>query len=251
MLKQLKQDAAAPYLARLAHMRARFDGLDGRALIEAALAEFGDRLALTSSFGSEAVVELHMISQINPSMPVIFLNTGKMFGETLRYRDLLQTRLGLTDIRSISPDPADRARLDPQGTLWSRDPDLCCHFRKTLPQERALEGFEAIITGRKRFQTAARQHIGAVDLVERPQGFSGFRFTINPLAHWTLEEINAYIDRHDLPRHPLVAAGYLSIGCMPCTARAEAGAYRSGRWAGQEKEECGIHQPSFIGGDGI
>ena len=123
MLKQLKQDAAAPYLARLAQMRARFDGLDGRALIEAALAEFGDRLALTSSFGSEAVVELHMISQINPSMPVIFLNTGKMFGETLRYRDLLQTRLGLTDIRSISPDPADRARLDPQGTLWRKECD--------------------------------------------------------------------------------------------------------------------------------
>jgi len=182
-----------------------------------------------------------MAAKVAPTVPVIFLNTGKLFGETLRYRDRLQDKLGLTDIRAIHPHPDDTAKLDPNGDLWSRDPDACCNFRKTLPLQRALKPFRAQITGRKRFQTSARSTM-------KPIGVHGDKFKINPLTDWDLNALNAYIDEHKLPKHPLVKDGYLSIGCMPCTERVkEGGDYRSGRWVGRDKDECGIH----IDGDGI
>ena len=240
------------YLSRLTILRARYQDLDAYDLLETAIKEsFPNKIAMTSSFGSESVVELHMIAQIDPSVPVIFLNTGKLFPETLRYRDLLQERFGLIDVRSIGPDPKDRQNLDPQGLLWRSKPDMCCHFRKVVPLERALEGFEATITGRKRFQTQSRQSLSSIELQGRPDGFDGFRFTINPLAAWTLERLEKYIAEHKLPRHPLVKDGYASIGCMPCTDRVVDGGYRDGRWRGQEKEECGIYQSSFAEGEGI
>ena len=174
---------------------------------------------------------------------MIFLNTGKLFGETLRYRDRLQDVLGLGDIRTMAPGPADRARLDPDGSLWSRDTDSCCNFRKVLPLKRALEGFAAQITGRKRFQTTARSEMQAVEY------FDG-RFRFNPLADWTQADLEAYARDHNLPAHPLVEDGYPSIGCMPCTRRVQAGeGYRDGRWAGLDKDECGIHVG--IDGEGI
>ena len=245
-----------PYLAKLAQLRASWEGIEGEALITKAIEEFGERLAMTCSFGSESVVELHMLSRISPSTKVVFLDTGKLFGETLRYRDLLAEKLKLTNIQTMTPDPADTQRLDPKGRLWSETPDLCCHFRKTLPQERALEGVDAIITGRKRFQTALRQNMPFIDLVQKPSdskpgGFEGLRWTINPLAAWSLEQIEGYIQKHELPVHPLVKEGFLSIGCMPCTERTSKERYREGRWAGRDKEECGIHQNSFSDGAGI
>jgi phosphoadenosine phosphosulfate reductase len=174
--------------------------------------------------------------------PVLFINTGKLFGETLRYRDRLQDVLGLGDIRTLGPHPADRAARDPDGTLWSRDTDACCSFRKVIPVHRALEGFEAQITGRKRFQTQARAEMHAVEYFEG-------RFRFNPLADWSQADLEAYIAHHDLPRHPLVEDGYPSIGCMPCTRRTHAGeGYRDGRWSGLGKDECGIHG---LDGDGI
>jgi phosphoadenosine phosphosulfate reductase len=229
---------------RLEHLRARYQGADATALLEAAIKhEFPGRITTVSSFGSESVVLLHLIAQIDPTVPVIFLNTGKLFGETLRYRDRLQAKLGLTDLRSIGPHPDDERALDPDGTLWSRDPDACCNFRKVLPLRRALAGFEAEITGRKRFQTTARADMGPIEL-------NGSRFVINPLHGWSLTDLVAHIEKHDLPRHPLVADGFLSIGCMPCTQRVKAGEdYRSGRWAGSDKDECGIHEN--VEGDGI
>jgi len=227
--------------ARLAQLEAAAKGRDAQGILRLALVEeFEGRTALVSSFGSESAVLLHMVAAIDPTTPILFLNTGKLFGETLRYRDRLQDAFGLTDIRTIGPHPADRARLDPEGTLWSRNTDACCDFRKVVPIKRALESFSAQITGRKRFQTGARADMRAVEYFEG-------RFRFNPMADWTREDIEAYAGTHDIPRHPLVEDGYPSIGCMPCTRRVQAGeAYRDGRWAGLEKDECGIH----IGVDG-
>jgi len=237
--------ASVEQVARLAALRASHAGLEGSELIAAMIHEFKGKLAVVSSFGSESAVLLHMLAQTDPTVPIIFLNTGKLFGETLRYRDRLQDMLGLTDLRVIGPHPADVKRLDSEGTLWSRDPDKCCALRKVWPLQRALEPFEAQMTGRKRFQTAARSNIQTLELADG-------RFRINPLANFGREEIEAYRQAHNLPAHPLVADGYLSIGCMPCTDRVRDGEdYRSGRWAGTDKEECGIHDPSLVDGEGI
>ena len=230
--------------ARLEVLRTRYAGADALTLLRAAIKdEFAGRITTVSSFGSESVVLLHLISQIDPSVPVIFLNTGKLFGETLCYRDRLQDKLGLTDIRAIRPHPDDEKALDLDGGLWSRDPNACCNFRKVLPLRRAIADFEAEITGRKRFQTLARTGMAPIEL-------NGSRFVINPLSDWSLEDLKTHILAHDLPRHPLVEDGFLSIGCMPCTQRVKAGEdYRSGRWAGSDKDECGIHEN--VEGDGI
>ena len=251
-------DSTTVETPELAQLRARYEGLTGVALLRATIEEeFAGRIAVVSSFGSESVVLLHMIAEIDPTVPVIFLNTGKLFGETLRYRDRLQQKLGLTDVRAIGPHPADEKELDPDGTLWNTNPDACCHFRKVLPVERALAGFEASITGRKRFQTLNRAALPTIEqeLVLDREGApgKGTRIKINPLIHWDQEDIERYITEHRLPRHPLVKDGYLSIGCMPCTDRVKEGEdYRSGRWKGRDKDECGIHgRPTLDEGGGI
>ncbi|MBS0471659.1 MAG: phosphoadenylyl-sulfate reductase [Proteobacteria bacterium] len=227
--------------ARLARYQEAAKGRDAHGILELALGgELKGKSAVVSSFGSESAVLLHMVAEIDPATPILFLNTGKLFGETLRYRDRLQDQLGLGDIRSLAPNPADRARLDPEGALWSKDTDACCGFRKVIPLKRALEPFAAQITGRKRFQTNARSEMAPVEFFEG-------RLRFNPLADWTLVELEAYVAKHNLPRHPLVEDGYPSIGCMPCTRRVAAGEdYRAGRWSGLDKDECGIH----IGVDG-
>ena len=233
-------DAAS--MSKLNRLQAEAAGLDAKGILALALREFPGKVAMVSSFGSESAVLLHMLSEVDPNMPVLFLNTGKLFGETLRYRDRLQEQLGLGDLRSLAPHPADRAALDPEGTLWSRDTDACCNFRKVVPLRRALEGFDAQITGRKRFQTRERTTMQTVEFFEG-------RFRFNPLADWSQEELDAYTVAHNLPKHPLVDDGYPSIGCMPCTRRVKSGeSYRDGRWSGLEKDECGIHG---IDGEGI
>ena len=236
--------ADAALRERLVTLRARSAGLDTKGLLEFALTDaFAGQIAVVSSFAAESVVLLHQVAEIDPTTPVLFLNTGKLFGETLRYRDRLQDVLGLTDIRAIGPHPDDRKAADPEGTLWSRDPDACCHFRKVVPLSRAVAGFSATITGRKRFQTATRATLEWVELVEG-------RFRVNPLVDWSLDALAAYVEEKGLPQHPLVMDGYPSIGCMPCTRRVGAGEnYRAGRWAGFDKDECGIH--GGIDGDGI
>ncbi|MDE3115146.1 MAG: phosphoadenylyl-sulfate reductase [Pseudomonadota bacterium] len=229
------------HAARLAELQARAEGRDAHGILELALTQaFPGKTAVVSSFGAESAVLLHLTAAIDPATPVLFLNTGKLFGETLRYRDRLQDELGLGDLRTIAPYTEERAARDPDGTLWSRDTDACCEFRKVVPLKRALAGFAAQITGRKRFQTGARADMKPVEFFEG-------RFRFNPLANWSLEDLEAYSVAHKLPRHPLVEDGYPSIGCMPCTRRVAAGEdYRAGRWSGLDKDECGIH----IGMDG-
>lgn len=233
--------AGASMLARLEYLREEARGRGAHGVLEIALNEFRGEVAVISSFAAESVVLLHMVAEIDPATPILFLNTGKLFGETLRYRDRVQDVLGLTDVRAIGPDPRDRARIDPEGTLWGRDVAACCGFRKVAPLKHALDGFEAQITGRKRFQTEARHRMETVELHDG-------RFRFNPLLDWSREDLAMYIDNHCLPKHPLVNDGYPSIGCVPCTRRVAAGEdYRSGRWNGT-RDECGIHG---LDGEGI
>jgi phosphoadenosine phosphosulfate reductase len=205
-------------------------------LEEMLLDRFVGKIALVSSFGTESAILLHMISQINKATPVVFLETGKLFPETLAYRNELIARLGLTNVRNIRPSGKQLAAFDPDGRLWQKDPDLCCAIRKTNPLDNALEGFAAWITGRKRSQGGLRSNVNLVET-----GADG-RTTVNPLAFWNDDQLDAYFDRHDLPRHPLQAHGYTSIGCATCTLKPRPGEdKRSGRWAGMDKTECGIH----------
>lgn len=195
------------------------------------------RIALVSSFGNESAVLLHLAAQIDRSVPVIFIDTNKMFGETKRYRDILTERLGLTDVRTHTPDASRVRELDPDGMLWSRDPDLCCHIRKVEPLAEALVGFDAWISGRKGYQGSTRLGLPAFQS-------DATHIKINPLAHWSAKDIQDYLGAHDLPRHPLEADGFKSIGCMPCTTRvAPDEDPRAGRWRGKAKTECGIHLP--------
>lgn len=251
-------DSATVTSARLEILRDEYAGLVGSALLEAMIKkEFPGEIAVVSSFGAESAVLLHMVAEIDPTVPVIFLNTGKLFGETLRYRDRLQEKLGLTDLRAIGPLPSDLTAQDPNGALWNQDQDACCFVRKVLPLERALAPFKASITGRKRFQTSTRTTMNPIE-EERVRAVDGkdtqgaTRFKLNPLSFWGEEELNQYLEEHRLPKHPLVKDGYRSIGCMPCTSRVpEGGDYREGRWAGSDKDECGIHLSTNMDGDGI
>ena len=213
-----------------------YGDLEAKELLQAMISdEFSGRIGLVSSFGSESAVLLEMVAEIDPSLPILFLNTGKLFGETLRYRDTLRERFGFTDIRNLEPLADDIEAEDKNGLLWTRDPDACCDMRKTRPLDRVLEGFDAWITGRKRFQSDGRAQLPLIE------GSSG-KIKINPLVNWTLEDLQAHANERNLPRHPLVADGYLSIGCMPCTRRVAPGeGYRAGRWSWSDKTECGIH----------
>ena len=198
-------------------------------------------VAVVSSFGAESAVLLHLVSRIDPALPVLFLETGKHFPETLAYRDELVERLGLTSLRNLVPDPAAIAAKDESGLRWSYDPDGCCEIRKVQPLARALAGFDATITGRKAFQSSTR---AALPRFEIDTSDAMGRLKINPLIDWTPEMIAAYIAEHDLPPHPLVAEGYPSIGCSPCTSKVAVGEdARAGRWRGWDKVECGIHVP--------
>jgi phosphoadenosine phosphosulfate reductase len=219
----------------VAKLNAELRDADPQTILRAAIEHFGDRVALVSSYGAESAVLLHMAAQIKPDIPILFLDTGMLFGQTLDYRKNLVTRLGLTGVRDLRPQYQDLAVHDPSADLWKTDTDACCHIRKVLPLDRALEGFDGWITGRKRFQGGDRLRLQVVERGEHQIKF-------NPLANWTKDQLDAYAAEHDLPPHPLVEFGYPSIGCWPCTAPVEDGEdLRAGRWKGQDKTECGIH----------
>jgi len=213
-----------------------FRGVETQEMLNVLLREnmLGD-VATVSSFGAESAALLHMIAQADRSTPVLFLDTGKHFPETLTYGADLVARLGLTGLRILTPDLEVVTKKDETGLRWSYDPDGCCEIRKVIPLEKALVGFDATITGRKGFQSATRAGLPRFEL-------DGDRLKVNPLASWSKQDIEAYFVTHDLPRHPLVAEGYPSIGCAPCTSRVLPGEdARSGRWRGWDKVECGIH----------
>ncbi|MEO5806917.1 phosphoadenylyl-sulfate reductase [Devosia sp.] len=213
------------------------DEMDAVGVLRKAATEIlpGD-LAIVSSFGADSAVLLHLVAQVDPSLPVYFLETGKHFPETLAYVETLKKQLGLINVHAIHPNPEDITRFDPNGDLWETDPDSCCHIRKTEPLEPITEQYGGWVTGRKRFQTVERGVLPHFELT------SDDRIKVNPLAYFTDADVNAYKRDHGLPEHPLFDKGYKSIGCAPCTSVvAEGEDPRAGRWRGLNKKECGIH----------
>lgn len=225
---------------RAAALNLSYDGAEPTEVLAGVLADFRGEAALVSSFGAEAAVLLRMVSEVDRDLPVLLVDTLMLFEETLRYQETLSAHLGLRNVHRIRPNPVDLARVDPDGTLNGRDQDACCDVRKVVPLERALEPYSVLISGRKRFQASTR---AALPLFE----VDGTRLKANPLAAWSARDLSAYMDTHELPRHPLVAQGYPSIGCAPCTTKVAPGEDpRAGRWRGTDKVECGIH----FGADG-
>jgi phosphoadenosine phosphosulfate reductase len=195
------------------------------------------RIAVASSFGTETAVLLDLVATIEPKLPVLFLDTGQLPAETLAYRDQLAARLGLGDVRVVGPEARKLRRIDPDGWLHHLDADACCTLRKVEPLERALAGFDAWITGRKRHHGAERQTLVEIEVSEG-------RVKVNPLANWPAEIVAQAFRERDLPEHPLVARGFASVGCAPCSRPLAAGeSVRAGRWSGRSKTECGIHRP--------
>ncbi len=222
--------------AEAAGLDALYGHLAPQSVIERAARDlFAGGIAAVSSFGADSAVLLHMIAGVDRTLPIVFLDTGKHFEETLRYRDALAADFGLTDIRVVAPDASRLRRVDPAGRLHETDTDACCDVRKVEPMARGVAPFHAWLTGRKRFQAATRAALPVFEAV-------GPRIRINPLARWTTADQADYMRVHRLRENPLVAYGYLSIGCFPCTQPVKPGENaRSGRWAGQAKTECGIH----------
>ena len=229
--------AGVPAESNLGKLRRRYEGWSTHAVLkDLVLTEYPERIAAVSSFGAESAVILSFLADIDRAVPVIFLDTGKHFPETLTYRDQLIERLGLTNVRSASPEPNALGHEDPLGLLHKSDVERCCHIRKVQPLDRALNGYAAWITGRKRYHGGERARLEILEEVDR-------RIKVNPLAGWTPTQIAVEFRRRGLPAHPLVAEGYRSIGCAPCTSPIAADQpSRSGRWADSGKTECGIHR---------
>ncbi|MBV9841487.1 MAG: phosphoadenylyl-sulfate reductase [Sphingomonadaceae bacterium] len=223
-------------------LNARFAGVDAFAMLRTLFAEgLLGRTAVVSSFGTESAVLLDLVARAAPHTPVVFVDTLKMFPETLDYRDALLDRLGMSDRRIIAPDPAALEAKDATGLRWSYDPDGCCEIRKVEPLKRAKDGLDSWISGRKAFQSQTRQNLPRFEIEDG-------RLKVNPLGDWTKADLDAYFAERDLPRHPLEEQGYLSIGCQPCTSVVKPGEDpRAGRWRGWDKVECGIHVPEKPG----
>ena len=236
LAKQEQRELALDRQAEAARLNAQTADASPQDIIEIAVnREFPGAIAAVSSFGADSAVLLDMIARIDRMLPILFLDTGKHFEETLSYRDALAGDFGLRNIEILRPDPARLAVQDPGGTLHQTDTDGCCDIRKVEPMARGLAPYAAWFTGRKRFQSATRDGLAVFEAV-------GERIRINPLARWTTHDLADYMRNHALRANPLVAYGYLSIGCFPCTQAVKPGEdARSGRWAGQAKVECGIH----------
>lgn len=230
------RDQALP--DRIAALNAGLAHHSATDVIETALREIAP-LALVSSFGAESVALLHLAAMVDRQIEVIFIDTEMLFAETLVYQQEVAERLGLRNIRIVRAD--DARSVDADGTLHRTDPDACCALRKSAPLAQALEGRAGWITGRKRFHSTTRADLPFFEL-EPATG----RIKVNPLARWRREDVAEYIAENRLPKHPLVAKGYPSIGCAPCTTPVQDGEdIRAGRWRGTDKEECGIH---FVNG---
>lgn len=223
---------------READQRLVAGGADAGEILRWAAAEVS-RFAATSSFGVDSAVLLHLLSIHAPDTPVIFLDTGLHFDETLAYRDHLADRFGL-DVVSVTPSltVADQRRLF-ASRLSSSDPDTCCMLRKDLPLTAALAAVDGWASGVRRHQTATRAGVPVVGTAAK-----GGRTLVKvaPLATWTDDQVADYRRHHDLPPHPLETRGYRSIGCWPCTRpTAPDEDARAGRWADDDRDECGIH----------
>lgn len=218
------------------HLNAHFDASGALALRSVLTDPMFGQVAVVSSFGAESAVLLHQVAEIAPETPVLFVSTGWLFPETLSYAEDLSRILGLRDVRILEPDAAILEKKDPNRLRWSFDPDGCCAIRKVAPLAEGLAEFDTWISGRKRGQSAVR---ATLPLFEA----DGAHLKLNPLFDWSAEQLQSYMATHALPPHPLVAQGYPSIGCSPCTSKVLPGEDpRAGRWRGWDKTECGIHR---------
>lgn len=218
-------------------LNTRFEGVETATMLKTLFAE--NRLGtvgLVSSFGTEAAVLLHLVAKADPTVPVIFVDTLKMFPETLEYREQLIEELGIKNAQIVTPKTEILAEKDENGLRWSFDPDGCCEIRKVEPLARAKAGLDAWISGRKSFQSVTRENLPRFEVKDG-------KLKINPLGDWTKDDLDAYFEDHKIPRHPLEEQGYLSVGCAPCTSKVKPGEDpRAGRWRGWDKTECGIHE---------
>jgi phosphoadenosine phosphosulfate reductase len=245
LAQQIASEPAAAHLPPAAELDRALRDASPAEVIAAALKTVGrEHLALVSSFGTESAALLKVMADVDPAIPVVFLDTGWLFEETLAYRDTLIATLGLRDVRSIKPLEETLSREDPERELWFTDPDACCRIRKVEPLQRALAPFRGWVNGRKRFQGGLRADIPVVE-------DDGIRLKFNPFANVSRKEIEAIYADAKLPPHPLAASGYLSVGCMPCTSRTSPDEdARAGRWRGRAKTECGIHTIETAAGGG-
>lgn len=219
-----------------ARLNTRFGDAGAETILAVSLDRFDGEIAMVSSFGADSAVLLHMLATLDSSVPVLMLDTLMLFPETIAYQRDLSAHLGLSNVHRITPETEHLAQTDPDGSLSRRDSKACCNLRKVAPLRNALKPFRASISGRKRFQTGQRAAMRAFEV--DTHGL----VKVNPLAAWTPADISTYLDRHALPRHPLVARGYPSIGCAPCTTPVVEGEdVRSGRWRTEARQECGIH----------
>jgi phosphoadenosine phosphosulfate reductase len=234
--ESLIESPASDPAVRLKRLNDELRQASAHTILRAAIVrEWPGELTYVSSFGAESAVMLALIADVDPGLPILFIDTGMHFPQTLDYRDDLIERLGLTGVRTLHPDDGERRAEDPKSVLWKANADACCALRKVRPLEPALGGFSAWITGRKRFHGGARVNL---PVFEHADG----RFKVNPLANWAQSDVDLFLEQRDLPRHPLVAQGYPSIGCWPCTQPADdPDNPRAGRWAGLKKTECGLH----------
>jgi phosphoadenosine phosphosulfate reductase len=226
--------------AELDRLASEMESQTPQQIVTWAVETFSPQIAVSSSFQTQSVPLLHMVSRIDPEMLIFFLDTGFHFWETLIFREQLQRELGLR-IQNLYVDRQWKNFLDRFGrNLYDQDPDLCCYLRKVQPMQKAMTTVRAWISGIRRDQTANRRSARILEL-ER----DGL-VKINPLLNWTREDVRAYMKEHDLPAHPLLEKGYRSIGCKPCTrAVAQDEDERAGRWSGKGKTECGLHTEMF------
>jgi len=222
---------------RAARLNTRFAAAPAEEIVEFALCEtFGGRAAVATSFGAESVVLLDLAARADRHAAILFLDTGNHFAATLDYMRTVIEHLRLTNVRIVTPDSREVADEDPANDLHRRDPDACCDLRKIRPLKRALADYDAWLSGRKRRQSRTRARLPIFEANDT-------HIIVSPLAGWPPEAVGEYIARCTLPVHPLVAKGYRSIGCRPCTTPVEPGEDpRAGRWRAADKTECGIHE---------
>ena len=228
---------AAPDLALdLDAANRELDGAQPETILAWTWRAFQPKVILTCSLQHDGVVLAHMLQSIAPEIPVVFINTGFHFPETLAYRDTLRDSFGIRLVELDPIMPREQFAKEHGLDLYARNPDLCCHINKVEPLKRYLPGVRAWINGRRREQASTRQGIRTIE------AFQGDLHKVNPLASWTSRDTFHYMERHGIPTHPLFDQGYASIGCAPCTRPVVAGENeRDGRWAGSGKVECGLH----------
>ena len=196
---------------------------------------FKKKMVYVCSFGTESAIILHMVSEIDRSLPIILLNTNYLFKETIEYKDYLISKFKFSNFKEISPSIEDLNINDTKGTLWKENPDLCCNIRKVLPLQKELQKYEAWISGRKSYHEGERTNLKFFEYINE-------KIVVNPLANVNRNFVDSYFKKHDIERHPLFESGYLSLGCTHCTVKTSMiDSPRSGRWADKIKTECGIH----------